>query len=458
MITAEKYLEELIQNARTSQREFETYSQERVDSAVRAVGKAIYDNAEQLARMAVDETRMGLYESKVEKCKGKSKSVWYRLKGIKSRGIIEHDEVMGIVKVAKPIGVVGAITPVTNCVITLMHNAMMSLKCGNAIVICPHPRAKKVGAKTVELMTEALAKLDMPPNLIQIIEEPTMELSSRLMRAADICISTGGAAMVKAAYSSGKPAYGVGAGNVQVLVDRDVAIKNAVDMVVAGRVFDNGILCTCEQNIIYPREKHEEIIAALQENNAYCIENDTEVEKLRSAVFPDGVLNVGAVGASMGKIAQLAGLSIPENTKLIACKTKGYAFEEPLAKEKMFPVLALFPYDQWEDAVEIARANLEMEGMGHSCVIHSNNCEHIEYVTEHVEVSRYLINQIGGNALGGALYNGLSPTTTLGCGSWGNNSISENLWYHHLMNVCRISYRIPNVNIPSDEEIWAEGN
>jgi succinate-semialdehyde dehydrogenase len=451
-----EYLEQLVAKARVAQKEFENCPQEMVDAACRAIGKAVYDNAQMLARMAVDETGMGDYESKVAKCRGKSKTTWYRMKGKKSRGIIERDEAAGIVKVAKPIGVIGSVTPTTNPVITQMHSAMCSLKCGNSIIICPHPRAKKVGVKTVELMNAALDRLGLPPNLIQIIPEPTMEFSAGLMSAADLCICTGGPGMVKAAYSSGKPALGVGQGNVQVLVDRGVDFNEVAKMVIAGRTFDNGVLCTCEQNLICPREKKDEMIAALSANGAYMIDNDQDAEKLRGCVFPGGVLNKGAVGASPCEIGKMAGLSIPEKTKAIVCRTKGYAHQDTLAKEKLFPVLAMFLYDTWEEAVEIARANLEMEGAGHSCMIHSHNQEHIEYVPTRVNVSRYGVNQIGGTGLGGALDNGLAPTTTLGCGTWGNNSISENLFYHNLMNVSRIFYRVSGCRIPTDEEIWAE--
>ena len=454
---AQEQLNEMIAKARVAQQEFEKYPQEKVDAAVRAIGKAVYDHAEELANLAVEETRMGKVESKIAKCRNKSKSTWWRMKGKKSRGIIERDEETGIVKVAKPIGVVGCVTATTNPVINPMHNSMCALKCGNAVIISPHPRAKKVGARTVELMNEALDALGMPKNLIQIIEEPTMELSAGLMKSADLCICTGGPALVKTAYSSGKPVYGVGQGNVQVLVDRDVDFNEVAKMVITGRTFDNGVLCTCEQNIICPRDKADEMIAAVKANGAYYIGTQEDADKVRNSAFPGGVFNKEWTGTSVQEMAQLAGLeNVPEDAKVIVCCTKGYAREEVLAKEKLFPMLALFLYDTWEEAMEIARANLAVEGMGHSVVIHSNTQAHIEAVPAVVNVSRYAVNQVGGTALGGAMDNGLNPTTTLGCGTWGNNIISENLWYTHLMNVSRISYKVPAMYVPSDEEIWAE--
>ncbi len=455
-VETQTYLENLVNAARIAQQEYETYSQERVDAACRAIGKIVYDNAELLGPMAVDETGMGNYESKIAKCRGKSKMTWLRMKGKPSRGIIERDEKMGIVKIAKPIGVIGSVTPMTNPVITIMHNSMCSLKCGNAIIICPHPRAKKVGIKTVELINAELAKLGMPKNLIQIIPEPTIELSAGLMSAVDLCICTGGPGMVKAAYSSGKPAIGVGPGNVQVMVDRDVDINEVAKMVITGRTFDNGVLCTCEQNVICPAEHRGEMLKALADNGAYIIDNDVDAEILRKFTFPDGKVNKDVVGADPETIGEKCGLSIPKGSRAIVCRTRGIAYDDPLSKEKLFPVLAFFTYEKWEDAVEIARANLEMEGAGHSVVIHSNNREHVEYVPTRVNVSRYVVNQSSGPNTGGAIDNGLNPTTTLGCGTWGNNSISENLYYHNLMNVSRIAYKIKGCRIPTDEEIWTE--
>lgn len=456
-MTTQEYLDSLVVSAHVAQKEFEKLPQETVDRAVKAIGKAVYDHAEELARLAVDETHMGKYESKIAKCRNKSKSVWWRMKDKKSRGIIERDEENGIVKVAKPIGVIGCVTATTNPVINPMHNSMCALKCGNAVIICPHPRARKVGVRTVEVMNEALDQLGMPKNLIQIIPEPTMELSAGLMKTADLCVCTGGPALVKTAYSSGKPVYGVGQGNVQVLVDRDVNYDEVAKMVIAGRTFDNGVLCTCEQNVICPKDKADEMIAALKANGAYYIGNQSDADKVRSSAFPGSIFNKEWTGTTVQQMAELAGLEdVPADAKAIVCCTKGYARDEVLAKEKLFPMLALFLYDSWDECMEIARANLAMEGMGHSVVIHSNTTEHIEAVPSVVNVSRYAVNQVGGTALGGAMDNGLNPTTTLGCGTWGNNIISENLWFTHLMNVSRISYKVPNMYVPSDEEIWAE--
>ncbi|MGL5328080.1 MAG: aldehyde dehydrogenase family protein [Peptostreptococcaceae bacterium] len=454
VVSAKEYVLGLIESARVAQKEFETYSQEKVDECVRAIGKAIYDNGEMLARMAVDETRMGVYEDKIVKNKGKSKATWNKLKGKKSRGIIRYIEEEGIVEVAKPIGVIGAVTPTTNPTMTPMHNAMIALKGGNAIIICPHPRAKETGKKSVELMQDALVNLGAPKDLIQIVGEPTVETSGLVMQLSDLCISTGGPGMVKAAYSSGRPAHGVGAGNVQCLIDRDANISEFVPKIIKGRIYDNGILCTCEQTAICPSEMYDDLVKELVANGAYYVEKEDELNRLREVLFPGGVISKYCVGATPVEIGKMANIEVPEGTKLIAVKVEKSGEGEYFAKEKMCPVISLYKYDKWEDCVKIAKDNLEYEGKGHSAIIHSFTKDHIEYAAELLPVSRFGVNQIGSSGLGGSFLNGLNPTATLGCGSWGNNSVSENLWFHHLINISRISYEVPTKTVPTDEEIW----
>lgn len=453
---AKEYVLDLIQKGRAAQEEFEKFSQEDVDKAVRAIGKIIYDNGEMLAKMAVEETRMGVYEDKIKKNKGKAKAVWAKLKGVKSRGIIEYDDAEGIVKVAKPIGVIGVVSPTTNPTMTPMQNAMIALKGGNAIIVGPHPRAKKTGVETVNLMRQALKEVGAPEDLIQIVPEPTVEISGLIMSECDACISTGGPGMVKAAYSSGKPAFGVGAGNVQTLVDRDADIVDVAQKVVVSRIYDNGVLCTCEQCVHVPAEKYDELVAELVKLGAHYISEPADVDALRKGMFPTGSINKDVVGASPAFIAKTAGLECPEEAKLLLVKIEKYGADEYLAKEKLCPVLAIRAYDTWEEAVDVAVTNLKNEGAGHSAVVHSNTKEHVEYAAELLPVSRVGVNMIGSSGLGGGLDNGLNPTATLGCGTWGNNSISENLWWHNLVNIARIAYRLPDKPIPTDEEIWAE--
>lgn len=447
-------LDLMIEKARTAQKEFECFSQSQVDMIVKAIGKVIYDRAEELAKMAVEETGMGVYDHKVLKNKGKAKAIWNNLKDKKSVGIIEEDTQNAIIKVAKPIGVVGAVTPCTNPIVTPMCNSMFALKGRNSIIVAPHPRAKKCAKYVVDLFNEEIAKLGAPENLIQVIEEPSIELTNELMKKADVIVATGGMGMVKAAYSSGKPAFGVGAGNVQCIIDRDVNIQEVVPKIITGRTFDNGIICSGEQSIIAPKENYKEIMEEFEKNGAYYVEDEAEIEKFAKVLFVNGSINGKIVGQSVNFIGELAGVNIPEGTKVIILKARGYGQDDILCKEKMCPVMVSFEYDTFEEAIKIAQNNLDVEGKGHSCAIHSNNIENIKFAGVKLTISRLVVNQPSSTSAGGALYNGFAPTTTLGCGSWGNNSISENLDYKHLINVSRIGLYNKEAYIPTDKEIW----
>jgi succinate-semialdehyde dehydrogenase len=455
-MTPQEQVNELIAKARAAQKSFESYTQEQVDKAVHDIGKAIYDNAKPLAEMAVEETKMGNVEAKIAKNMGKPKVTWYKLRGQKSRGVIRRIDELGLVEVAKPIGVIGTITPVTNPIMTPIHNSMIALKGGNAVIVCPHPSAFKSGVETVRIMREALKAAGAPEDLIQVVPEASIEISGLVMSSCDATVATGGPGMVKAAYSSGKPAFGVGAGNVQSIWDEDANFDEAIEKTIIGRTYDNGVLCTCEQTVHLPASKFDAVVGKFEAAGAYVAKPD-EVAKFREALFPGGALNKDAVGIKPVKIAAFAGITIPEETKLIVVPIEKFGADETLAKEKLFPVLAIAKYDGWKEGVAHASTNIDNEGTGHSCAIHSNTKENVEYAATQIRVSRFVVNQIGSNSLGGTLANGLNPTGTLGCGSWGNNSISENLWWTHLVNVSRIAYEIPEA--PglklTDDELWA---
>lgn len=452
---AELHVKELVARARVAQKEFEKYTQEQVDAACRAMAKAIFDNAEPLARMAVDETRMGVYEDKIKKNQGKSRVIWNELKGKKSVGIIDRLPEQGLVLVAKPMGVVGAVTPTTNPIVTPMCNAMFALKGRNAIIICPHPRSKKCSGEAVRLMKEALAELNVPADIIQIIDEPTVELSGQVMKQCDVCISTGGMGMVRAAYASGKPAFGVGAGNVQCMIDEDADLEKAIPMIIEGRRFDNGIICSGEQTAIMPKAIYEKAIEIFKKNGCLYIDKPEDVAKLRATLFPGGVMDKNVVGQTAKKVAELCGFAYGDDLKVILVKADTYGKDDLLSKEKMCPVIATYDFlETWKDCIKCANANLEVEGKGHSVCIHSNTPEHVEAAAQVLPVSRFLVNQICSTSNGGSFFNSLSATTTLGCGSWGNNSISENLSWKHLFNVSRIAYVRPGATAPTDEEIW----
>ncbi len=450
------YISDLMQNAREAQKELATYTQDEVDAIVKVIAKTVYDNAEELARMAVDETRMGVYEDKVIKNKGKSKTIYNHIADKKTVGVINKDELTGLTYVAKPIGIVGAVTPTTNPIVTPMCNSMFAIKGGNSIIIAPHPRSQKCSAYTVDLINKNIKEqgIKCPEHAIQIIRDSSIDKTSELMGIVDVVIATGGMGLVREAYSSGKPSFGVGAGNVQVIVDTDVDFDDATAKIIAGRKFDNGIICSGEQTIIAPRDKYDEVIKAAVKNGAYYAEDEETVNKFRKILFIGSTLNKDVVGQSVQKIANLAGVTVPSDTKVILLKASGIGKEDILCKEKMCPVMAAFAYDSFDEAIKIAQTNLNLEGKGHTAAIHSNNSKHIELAGTKLTISRLIVNASSSTTAGGSLTNGLAPTTTLGCGTCGNNIISENLDYKHLINVSRIASVIKNAEVPSDDLIW----
>src|SRR6516162_1764143 len=453
---ADTQVKQLVAKARVAQAAFESFSQEQVDAIVKGIGKYVYDNAEMLARMAVDETGIGVYEDKVIKNKGKARIIWNSLKDKRSRGIIGEDPDMNLVFVAKPMGVVGAVTPVTNPIVTPMCNAMFAIKTGNAVVFAPHPKAEKCTERLTDAFMKVVKANGGPDNLVQMVKKGSIETTQELMKAVDVVVATGGGAMVKSAYSSGRPSFGVGAGNVPVIVDTDVDFADAATKIVNGASFDNGIICSHEQFVLVPEDKYRVALESFEATGkVWFTEDETQIQKFRNVVFPDGRLNKGVVGRSCREIGAMAGLDIPASVRIILLPAKGAGAEDVLAKEKLCPVVAILPYKSFTDAVAKAKANLLVEGAGHSAAVHSNNEGNIRIAGLELPVSRLVVNQPCSFTAGGSLTNGFAPTTTLGCGSWGGNSISENLDYKHLMNVSRIGKIITGKKVPTDAEIWA---
>jgi succinate-semialdehyde dehydrogenase len=455
-VTTSTQVEDLVARARAAQRVFESFSQAQVDAIVKGIGKYVYDNAEMLARMAVDETGIGVYEDKILKNKGKARVIWNSLKDKKSRGIIGEDEDANMLFVAKPMGVVGAVTPVTNPIVTPMCNAMFALKTGNAVIFAPHPKAERCTNLLTEAFMDVVRSNGGPENLVQTIRNGSIETTQELMKMVDVVVATGGGAMVKSAYSSGRPSFGVGAGNVPVIIDRDVNLKDAAEKVVTGAAFDNGIICSHEQFVLTPDEQYADTVNAFEATGrVWYTDDEAQVQKLREIVFPGGRLNKDVVGRSASEIGRMAGLDVPASARIILIPAKGAGTADVLAKEKLCPVVAILPFKTFSEAVAQAKANLLVEGAGHSAALHSNDEAHIREAGVELPVSRLVINQASSLTAGGSLTNGFAPTTTLGCGSWGGNSISENLDYKHLMNVSRIGKVIANKKVPTDAEIWA---
>ena len=449
-------VQDLVDKARFAQKEYELFSQEKVDIIVRDIGKFVYDNAEQLAKMAVEETEMGSYEDKVLKNKSKARVIWNNLKDKKSRGVIDEDKESSLVFVAKPMGVVAAVTPVTNPIVTPMCNGMFALKTGNAVIFAAHPKAQKCAEFLTQKFMKIVKTHDGPDDLIQVVTNGSVEKTQELMQKADVVVATGGGAMVKSAYSSGKPSFGVGAGNVPVIIDRNINLKDAVEKIVDGASFDHGIICSHEQFVFAPEESFNETIELFTNTGKVWFTDDhNQIQKLRDVVFIDGQLNKDVVGKSASDVGKLAGIEIPASSRLILLPADGSGTEDVLAKEKLCPVIAIVSYATFEEAIKMAKSNLLVEGAGHSAALHSNNDENIQKAGLELPISRLVVNQPSSTSAGGSLTNGFAPTTTLGCGSWGGNSISENLDYKHLMNVSRIGKIISDKKVPTDDEIWA---
>lgn len=453
----QKMLEELVANGRKALEEFESFSQERVDECIRAMCQAFKDHALELSKEVVEETGLGDYESKIQKNMGSPDGIMYALKGKKSVGIIKEDEERRIKFVAKPKGILSSVAPTTNPNITVLFNAAFGLKGRNVIIVAPHPRAKKTTAHTVQIINDALASVGAPKNLVQCIEEPSIELTQMLMKNCDVIIATGGAAMVSSAYSSGHPAFGVGPGNVQAIFDRGYNYKVAVAQTVMGRKFDNGLICACNQSFIIPKEDEEEIVGYMKDEKVYYEAEPEKVDQFRKVLFPDGKhLNKDLVGQSVQKIAAAVGVEVPADTSIIVLKVdnKKVGSKDPLCGEKMCPVAISITYDTFENGVAIAKENLLYEGAGHSAVVHTNDDKKAEYCGIELPVCRMLVNQPGIFAANPALANGFNPTSTLGCGSWGNNSISENLTFEHLINISQIGWMKDESTIPTEAQIW----
>ncbi len=452
--TTATFIKDMVDRSRVAQQAYEKFDQEQVDAIVKALAKVVYDNAEPLAELAVKETGMGVYEHKVKKNQGKAKIIWSSLKGKKSVGVIGRNEQTGITEIARPVGVVGAVTPCTNPIVTPMCNAMFALKGRNSIIIAPHPRARICARTVVDMFNERIGKLGAPAGLIQVIDEPSVELSKELMKAVDVVVATGGMPMVKDADSSGKPAFGVGVGNVQCIIDRGADIKEAVPKIISGREFDNGIICSAEQTVIMPEEMFDSVIEEFVKNSCVFIGDKQAKDRLTGVLFPNGAMNKELVGVPAAKVAEAAGITVPAGTRAILLAADGSGKDDILSKEKMCPVISVYKYKDFSEALAIAQSNLDVDGRGHSVSIHSNDREHIEKAAEVLTVSRTIVNQICSTMNGGSFFNSLTPTTTLGCGSWGGNSISENLDYRHFLNITRIAYYLGDNKAPTDTEIW----
>lgn len=443
-------LNEMIKKVREAQEKFETFTQEQVDKIFKAAAIAANKARIPLAKLAVEETKMGLLEDKVIKNHFAAEYVYNKYKNTKTCGVIENDESYGITKIVEPIGVIAAIIPTTNPTSTAIFKTLLALKTRNGMIISPHPRAKKSTIEAAKIVLEAAISAGAPENIISWIDEPSIELTDILMQNADLILATGGPGMVKAAYSSGKPAIGVGAGNVPAIIDNSADILLAANSIIHSKTFDNGMVCASEQSVICVNSVYEKVKAEFKKRGCYFL-NEDEKNKLRSMMLIDGKINSKIVGQKPKTIANLAGFDVPEETKVIVAEVQSTDMSEPFAHEKLSPMLAMYYADNFDEALDKAYNLIKDGGMGHTSSIYLNENndegkEKLNKFSSKMKTCRILVNTPSSQGGIGDIYNfKLAPSLTLGCGSWGGNSVSENVSIKHLLNIKTIAKRRENM-------------
>ncbi|MBI5808131.1 MAG: acetaldehyde dehydrogenase (acetylating) [Ignavibacteriales bacterium] len=432
--------------AKEAQLEFKHFNQEQVDRVVKAMVDAGMKEAERLARMAHEETGFGKVSDKIIKNQFATRDVWESIKDLKTVGVIDVQKNGKIVKIAEPMGVVAALVPSTNPTSTAMFKAIISLKCRNGIVVSPHPKAMNCTREALKVISDAAEKAGAPKGLIQCLSLPTLEATNALMHDKNIAIilATGGMPMVHAAYSAGKPAYGVGAGNVPAFIERTANIQKAVADIVYGTTFDNGTLCSSEQAMVVDRPIREKVIAEAKKIGSYFV-NEEEKRKLENKVAKGAKLNPDIVGKSAAWIANYAGFSVPENTTVLIAECDKVGKDEPLSIEKLSPMLAFYTVDNWMEGCHRCIELLEFGGIGHTLAIHSNDKDIIMKFALEKPAFRIVVNTP--SSVGAVGYStGLTPSMTLGPGTWGGSIISENVSAVHLMNVKTLAFETKEIN------------
>ena len=441
-------LSEALRRTKNAQSKFATYTQEQVDKIFLAAASASNKARITLAKMAVEETGMGIVEDKVIKNNYASEYIYNAYKNTKTCGIIEEDKIYGITKIAEPIGVIAAVIPTTNPTSTAIFKCLLALKTRNGIIISPHPRAKNSTIAAAKLILEAAVEAGAPEDIISWIDVPSLEMTNVVMAEADIILATGGPGMVKAAYSSGKPALGVGAGNTPAIIDDSANILTAVNSIIHSKTFDNGMICASEQSVIILKNKYEEVKKEFETRGCYILKAD-EIEKVRKTIIINGALNAKIVGQSAYTIANLAGVEVPKETKILIGEVESVELSEEFAHEKLSPVLAMYKAENFEDAVSKAEQLVADGGYGHTSSLYVNEItekEKIKIFSSRMKTCRILVNTPSSHGGIGDLYNfKLAPSLTLGCGSWGGNSVSENVGVKHLINIKTVAERRENM-------------
>ena len=441
-------LEATIARVKAAQRVFATYTQEQVDKIFKAAAIAANQARIPLAKMAVEETGMGVVEDKVIKNNYAAEYIYNAYKNTKTCGVIEEDKAYGVKKIAEPLGVIAAVIPTTNPTSTAIFKTMIALKTRNAIIISPHPRAKKSTIAAAKVVLDAAVKAGAPEGIIEWVDVPSLEMTNLLMKEADIILATGGPGMVKAAYSSGKPALGVGAGNTPAIIDDTADIVLAVNSIIHSKTFDNGMICASEQSVIVHKNVYDAVKTEFAERGCYFL-NPEETEKVRKTIIINGALNAKIVGQKAVKIAELADVKVPEGTKILIGEVESVELSEEFAHEKLSPVLAMYKAEDIQDAFSKAERLIADGGYGHTSSIYLNTVTErakLDEFAARMKTCRILVNTPSSQGGIGDLYNfKLAPSLTLGCGSWGGNSVSENVGVKHLINIKTVAERRENM-------------
>lgn len=443
-----KMIDELVVKGQKALKEFQGFTQEMIDDIVKEMALAGLDQHMPLAKLAVEETGRGVFEDKMIKNIFATEYVYNNIKNNKTVGIIDDNQYEGVYTIADPVGVVAGVTPVTNPTSTTMFKSLIAIKTRNPIVFAFHPSAQKCSSEAARIVRDAAIKAGAPENCIQWVEKPSVAATQALMKhpGISLILATGGPGMVKSAYSSGKPALGVGAGNVPCYIEKSAKIKRAVNDLILSKTFDNGMICASEQAVIIDKEIYNEVKKELISNKCYFL-NDAEKKKVEALVINENTcaVNPTIVGMPAAKIAQLAGVEVPEDTKILIAELKTVGPESPLSREKLSPVLACFKVNSLEEGLTRAEEMLEFGGLGHSAVLHSTNEEVMKEFGLRMKAGRIIVNAPSSQGAIGDIYNAFMPSLTLGCGTFGGNSVSQNVGAIHLVNIKKLAKRNNNM-------------
>ncbi|OAO01862.1 aldehyde dehydrogenase family protein [Parasphingorhabdus sp.] len=449
---------ELVARSRAAQAQIENYTQEQVDELIRAMVWAVAEEsvAEKIAQHTLEETQLGNYDGKYLKIFRKTRATLFDIINDKSVGVLEEDHERNIVKIAKPVGVIGALSPSTNPEATPVIKAISAVKGRNSIIVAPHPRAKLTNKMICDLMRDAIVKMGAPADLVLSIDVPSVEKTNELMRQCDRVLATGGGAMVTAAYSSGTPALGVGVGNAVITVDETADLEDAAEKIRISKTLDLAASCSSDNSVILVDAIYDDMLEKLKHQGGYLV-NAEEKQKLQDALWPDGRFNTAIVAQPAEKIAGMAGFNLPEGRTFFMVPETGYGAEFPFSGEKLTVIMALYRVKDLDEAIALTNNIQAYQGQGHSCGIYSQSDENIMKLANATHTSRVMVNQPQSASNSGNLWNGMRQTFSLGCGSWGGNGTNNNITWRDLINETWVSKPLAvNKELPSDEELFGD--